>query len=175
MLSQRQQFLNNHLARVPIIPHQQGTHEMKDEVLSTVGAQKEWDTRGYQVSSDLDAVEFYWENDQLDVDAVFRPGIDSPSHQQQSTTWRWEEVQPKTPFCSTKKKTRRVLLLFQQHQSLRDQHGLLHCWEVVPLEQNYKMFLNMFIELCYKKYYRFCVLIWSIINLCHFMKTVLRN
>ena len=34
-------------------------------------------TSGYQ-SPDLDDVKFYWENDQLDVDAVFRPSIDSP-------------------------------------------------------------------------------------------------
>ena len=48
---------------------------MKDEVLLSVGAQ-DMDTSGYQVS-DLDVVEFYWENDQLAVDAVFRPGIDT--------------------------------------------------------------------------------------------------
>ena len=30
------------------------------------------------MSADLDDVDFYWENDQLDVDAVFRPGIDTP-------------------------------------------------------------------------------------------------
>ena len=30
---------------------------------------------GYQVSADLDNVEFYWGNDQLDVIAVFRAGI----------------------------------------------------------------------------------------------------
>ena len=36
------------------------------------------DTSGYQVSPDLDDVEFYWQNDQLDEDAVFRPGIDTP-------------------------------------------------------------------------------------------------
>ena len=30
------------------------------------------------MSADLDDVEFYWENDQLDVDAVFRPGIVAP-------------------------------------------------------------------------------------------------
>ena len=30
------------------------------------------------MSADLDDVEFYCENDQLDVDAVFRPGIDTP-------------------------------------------------------------------------------------------------
>ena len=36
------------------------------------------DSRGYQVSADLDDVEFYWEIDQVVVDAVFRPGIDTP-------------------------------------------------------------------------------------------------
>ena len=78
LLSQNQQFLNNHLARVPATPNHQGTHEMRDEVLSSVGAQ-EMNTSGYQVpSADLDDVEFYWENDQLDVHAVFRPGIDNP-------------------------------------------------------------------------------------------------
>ena len=51
---------------------------MRDEVLSSVGAQEGLDTSGYQVSSaDLDDVEFFWGNDQLDVDAVFRPGIDT--------------------------------------------------------------------------------------------------
>ena len=79
-MSLKQQFLNNHLARVPVIPNQQGTYEMTDEVLSSVGAQEGSDTSGYQVSAaaDLDDVELYWENDQLDVDAAFRPGIDTP-------------------------------------------------------------------------------------------------
>ena len=77
LLSQTQQFLNNHLVRLPVTPNQQGTHERRHEVLSSVGAQ-DMDTRRYQVSADLDDVEFYWENDQLDVDTVFRPGIDTP-------------------------------------------------------------------------------------------------
>ena len=51
---------------------------MKDEILSSVGAGEGLDTSRYQVSADLDDVEFYWENDQLDADAVFRPGIDTP-------------------------------------------------------------------------------------------------
>ena len=63
LLSQRQQFLNNHLARVPVTPNQQGTHEMRDEVLPKVGAREGLDTSGYQVSADTDDVEFYWEND----------------------------------------------------------------------------------------------------------------
>ena len=76
-LSQKQQFLNNHLVRVPVTPNQQGTDEMREEVISSEGAQ-DMDTSGYQVSADLDDVEVYWENDQLDVDAVIRPGIDAP-------------------------------------------------------------------------------------------------
>ena len=76
LLSQRQNLLNNHLARVPITPNQEGTMEMRDEVLSSVGAQ-DLDTSTYQVS-DLEEIEFNWENSQLDMDSVFRPGIDFP-------------------------------------------------------------------------------------------------
>ena len=76
LLSQRQDFLNNHLSRVPITDNQEGTMEMRAELLSSVGAQ-DLDTSSYQVS-DLEDIEFNWENPQLDMDAVFRPGIDSP-------------------------------------------------------------------------------------------------
>ena len=76
LLSQRQDFLNNHLARVPITPNQEGTMEMRYEVLSNVGAQ-DLDTSSYQIS-DHEDIEFNWENDQLDMDSVFRPGIDTP-------------------------------------------------------------------------------------------------
>ena len=60
LLSQRQDFLYNHLARVPINSNQEGTMEMRDEVLSSVGAQ-DLDTSSYQVS-DLEDIEFNWEN-----------------------------------------------------------------------------------------------------------------
>ena len=50
--------------------------ETRDEVLSSVGAQA-LDTSRYQVS-DLEDIEFNWENSQLDMDAVFRPGIHTP-------------------------------------------------------------------------------------------------
>ena len=76
LLSQRQEFLNNHLPRVPITANQQGTFEMREEVLSSVGAQ-DLDTSSYQVS-DLEDIEFNWENDQLNLDAAVRPGIDTP-------------------------------------------------------------------------------------------------
>ena len=78
LLSQRQQLWKNHLARVSVTPNHQGTHEMRDEVLSSVSAQKGLDTSGYRVSADLDDVEFYWENDQLEVDSVSRTAIDIP-------------------------------------------------------------------------------------------------
>ena len=76
LLCQRQDLLSNHLRRVKVTPNRQGTHEMRDEVLSSVGAQ-DMDSSGYQ-EFNLDDVEFHWENDQLDVDVVFRPGIDTP-------------------------------------------------------------------------------------------------
>ena len=44
LLSRRQAFLKNHLAQVPITPNQQGTFGMREEVLSSVGAQ-DLDTR----------------------------------------------------------------------------------------------------------------------------------
>ena len=75
-LSQIQDFLNNHLARVPITSNQEETMEMRDEVLSSVGAQ-DLGTSSYQVSN-LEDIEINWEDSQLDMDAVFRPGIDTP-------------------------------------------------------------------------------------------------
>ena len=58
LLSQRQEFLDNHLPRVPITPNQQGTFEMREEKLSSVEAQ-DTDTSGYELS-DLEDIEFSW-------------------------------------------------------------------------------------------------------------------
>ena len=49
--------------------------EMRDEELSSVGAQ-DLDTSSYQVS-DLEDIEFNLEDSQFDMDAVFRPGVDT--------------------------------------------------------------------------------------------------
>ena len=76
LLSQRQDLVDIHLPRVPITQNQERTMEVRDEVLSTVGAQ-DLDTSSYQ-TSDLEDMDFYWEDLQLDMDAVFRPGIDTP-------------------------------------------------------------------------------------------------
>ena len=76
LLSQRQEFSDNHLPRVPITPDQQGTFEMREEVLSSVWAQ-DLDTSSYQLT-DIEDIQFNWEDSQLDMDAVFRPDIDTP-------------------------------------------------------------------------------------------------
>ena len=75
---------------------------MTDEVLSSVGAQ-DMDTSSYQLT-DLENIEFNCENSQLDMDAVFRPGIDTPFLQLHLTIYRWSD-QLKTPLCWTKNKT----------------------------------------------------------------------
>ena len=75
-MSKKQDFLINHLARASITPNQEGTIEIKEEVLSSVGVQ-DLDTSSYQVS-DHEDIEFNWENSQLDMNAVFRPGLGTP-------------------------------------------------------------------------------------------------
>ena len=124
LLCQRQQFLNNPLPRFPVTPNQQGTHEMRDEVLTSSVAQEGLDTSGYQVSVDLDDVKFYSKNDQLDVDAVFRPGIDTPF-----SPTALDDLEmggsAENPILLDEEEKR--TLLQQQHQSLRDQHDPLHC------------------------------------------------
>ena len=69
-------FLNKQLARVPIIPNQQWSMEKRIEVLSSLGAQ-DMDTSGYQVA-DHGNTELYWENDQVDADAVSRTRFHTP-------------------------------------------------------------------------------------------------
>ena len=50
--------------------------QIRDELLSSVGAQ-DLDISRHQVS-DLEDIEFNWENSQLEMDAVFRLGIGTP-------------------------------------------------------------------------------------------------
>ena len=70
-LSQIQEVLDQQLARTPITPKQQGTDEMKEEVLFSPGAQ-EMKTSGYELweLSDLDDNEFFWKNPQLELATV---------------------------------------------------------------------------------------------------------
>ena len=130
LLSQREDFSDNHLARVPVTPNQQGTHEMRDKILSSTGSQ-DLDTSSYQLT-DLEDMEFIWEISQLDMDAVFRPGIDTPFLQLHLTIYRWRG-QLKAPLYWTKRKTRRMLL--HQHPCLSEPRELPGFREVVFLEQ----------------------------------------
>ena len=76
LMYQRQEFLDNHLPRVHITPNQQRKFEMREEVLSSIGAQHT-DTSGYELS-DLEDIEFSWEVTAVDMDSDYRPGIDTP-------------------------------------------------------------------------------------------------
>ena len=75
-LSQGQAFLNNHPAQDPNTTNPQRTNELRYSVVSNVGAQ-DMETSEYQLS-DLIDVEFHREIGHLQVDALFRPGIDTP-------------------------------------------------------------------------------------------------
>ena len=76
--------------------------KMRNELLAIVGAQ-DIDTSGYQVS-DLDDVEFHWDNDQLDVDDFFRPGTD-------------------TPFCTSTFKNFEMGSMAENPNLIDDKHG----------------------------------------------------
>ena len=93
LLSQRQEFLDNHLPPVPITPKQQGIFEMREEVLYSVAAQ-DTDTRRYELS-DLEDIQFSWEDPAVDMD-VYRPGIDTPFSHPSLTifSWRVNRCQP---------------------------------------------------------------------------------
>ena len=114
LLSQRHDFLDNHLARVPITPNQQGTFEMREEVLSSVGAQ-DLDTSSYQLS-DLEDIKFNWEISELD--ALFRPGIVT-SFSPTTFDDLSMEGSVENPLCWTKRKTMRMVLLQQKPMSDR--------------------------------------------------------
>ena len=73
LLSQRQEFSNSHLARVPMTPKQQGLMGMHIDKLSSVGAPN-MDTNGYPVF-DLEDIELLWADPDLIVDAIF---LDAP-------------------------------------------------------------------------------------------------
>ena len=76
LLSQRQEFLDNHVPRDPITFNQQRSFEMREEVLSSVGA-KNTDTSGWKLS-DLEDTEFIWEDPAVHLDSVYRAGTDTP-------------------------------------------------------------------------------------------------
>ena len=119
LLSQRQEFLDNHLPRVPITQNQEGTKQMRDEVLSSVGAE-DLDTSSYQVS-DLEDMEFNWKIHNWTWTQCSDQAQTPPFLQLHLTIYRWRD-QLKNPLYWAKRKTRRMLL--HQHPSLSDPRNL---------------------------------------------------
>ena len=105
---------------------------MREEVLSSVGAQ-DLDTSSYQVS-DLENIEFNWEISQCTWTQCSDQAKTPPFLQVRLKIYRWMD-QLKTPLCWTKRKTKRMLLLLQQHPSLSDPRNLPGFREVALLEQ----------------------------------------
>ena len=102
-----------------------------EESLSSVGAQN-IDTSGYQVT-DLEDIKFHCGHPILNMDAVFRPGIQtlfSP------TTFGSLEIGGSVGnrLYWTIRRTRRIR--HTQPQSLRDPIELLRCCEVKNLERD---------------------------------------
>ena len=163
LLSQRQDFLDNHLSRLPVTPNQEGTMEMRDEVLSSVGAQ-DLDTSSYQVS-DLEDIEVNWENWQLEMDAVFRPGIDTPfsptifddlsmeGSVENPTVLDEKEDKEDAPPPSTSESVRP-----------KDPPRLQRSCPFGTRMENVPDYVY---RNCSNKYYRVCVLIWNIITVFH--------
>ena len=158
LLSQKQEFLDNHLLRVPKVPNQQGAFEMREEVLSSVGAQQ-LDTSSYQLTN-LDDLEFNWEYSQLEMDAVFRPGIDNPFSPTTFDDLSMErsvenpivldEEEDKEKAPPPHAPSTLVYVRPTEPPRLQRSRALRETIENAP---------DFFREICFNKYYRFCVLI----------------
>ena len=84
--------LDNHLPRVPITPNQQGAIEMREEVLSKAGAQ-DTDT-GEKELSDLEDIDFSWEDPAVDMNSVYRPGLIPHFPHPSLTFFGWDQPLP---------------------------------------------------------------------------------
>ena len=90
---------------------------MREEVLSSVGAQNT-DTRGYELS-DLEDIEFTWEDLAVDMDSVYRPAIDVPFFPAIFEDFQMEGSTAANSKVVDHEETRRIQLQQQQqHQSL---------------------------------------------------------
>ena len=149
LLSQTQNFLNNHLARVPITPNQQGTFEMREKVLSSVGAQ-DLDTSSYQVS-DLEDIEFNWEDSKLDMDSMFRPSIDTLFSPTTFDDFLMGDGSVENPIMLDEEEDKENAPP-TTNTSLSDPRNLQGYKEVAHVEQEKKTFLITFKKNCFNKY-----------------------
>ena len=120
LLSQRQDFLDSHLPRVPTTQNQEGTMEMRD--------------------------------------AVFRPGIDT--HFSPNTFDDFSmEVSVENPIMLDEEEDKEIASPPPSTPSLSDPRNLPGCREVALLGQERKMYPILFLEICFNRYYRVCVLV----------------
>ena len=144
---------------IPITLNERGTHELREEVLSRAGAQ-DMDTSGYELS-DLEQINFCWENLHSQVDVVFRRGVDTPFSPTAFDGLKMGKL-VENPILSTMKKKRR-----NGHppvQSLGDAVNPLRCCEFDHLEHELKKFPITVPEFCSQKFYCICIFIKTIDN-----------
>ena len=98
--------------QIPFISSQQRTMEMQGEALSKIGAQN-MDSNVYLVS-ELEDIEFQWEDPDLNMDAYFWPGMDTLLSPSTSNYFEMNDWKPDSDW------RREISLLFiQQLQTLR--------------------------------------------------------
>ena len=129
---------------------------MREEVLSSVGAQ-ELDTRSYQVS-DLEDIEFNWEYSQLDMDAVFRPGIDTPFSPTTFDDLLMGDGSVENPIVLDEEEDKENSPPPTTPESVRPTEPPM-LQRSQPLGQEWKVYPIMFLEICFIVYYCVCVLI----------------
>ena len=128
--------------------------DMRDEVLSSVRAQ-DLDTSSHQVS-DLEDIEFNWEKSQLEMDAVFRPGIDTPFSPTTFDDLLVGDGSVGNPIVLDGEEDR------ENAPSTRESARLTEPPRVQrsrPFGTRIEKFLITFMEICFNKYYCVCVVV----------------
>ena len=147
LLRQRHVYLENQWDQISTTSNQQGSFELREDVRASAGAQ-DMDTSGYELSV-LEKIEIFWENPEVDLDAVLRPSIGTPvSPTAFNDLEMGKEDHLKTPFCWMRRKTRRTLL--QQLQCLSVGLNLPGCSQNELLGDGLTVCQNMFVGLCFK-------------------------
>ena len=105
VVSETRGFLDYQLAGAPITPNEQHIN-IWNEVRSTLHG----DRRLSAVW--LKSIEFHWEDPHLNMDAVFRPGIDTPIFSSACKDFQMGSTE-KTRFWSMTSKTRKTFILHE--------------------------------------------------------------
>ena len=99
--------------------------ETRVQILSGVGA-LDIDTSGYQVS-DLEDIEFQWEDADSNVDPILQPSIDTPLSPSTFNVFQMGSRAKNPILVYEERDKENTFLLVQQLQSPRDQPKPLCC------------------------------------------------